>query len=139
MLVDATAELGFVNKLFEQSGNLEADAGVESVRKDAEQRYAQAVGQYEVIYKQFPDSERAPEAKYRIGMIQWKQEKNAKAAKNSFAMLMSDYPKSKWSEEARLAYEKIDQDLLLAREQADKMMTIYEEDQKYKKSLKKNF
>ena len=134
MLVDSTASASIVGKIFEQTENLEKNVGIESFRKDGNYRMTQAVGQYELIYRQFPDSERAPEAKYRIGMIQWKHERDHKKAKNTFATLMSDYPKSKWSEQARIAYERMDREMIAARDEADAVMKTVEEDQRRKQS-----
>ncbi len=133
MLLDSTASSSIVSKLFEQSENLVKDAGIESWRKDDDYRMTLAVGQYELIYRQFPDSERAPEAKYRIGMIQWNHEKNYKKAKNTFSTLMSDYPKSKWTDEARIAYEQMDRELVGARVQEDEAMQALEDKQKRKR------
>jgi len=134
MLVDSTAGASFVGKLFEQSENLEKNAGIESFRKDGDYRMAQAMGQYELIYRQFPDSERAPEAKYRIGMVEWKYQRDYKKAKNTFSTLMTDYPKSKWAEQARIAYDDMDRELVGAREQADAVMKSVEEEQRRKRS-----
>ena len=95
---------------------------------------AQAMGQYELIYRQFPDSERAPEAKYRIGMIEWQHQRDYKKAKNTFSTLISDYPKSKWAAQARASYEEMDRELVKARDQADEAMMAVEEDQRRKQS-----
>ena len=90
---------------------------------------AQAISQYELIYRQFPDSEWAPEAKYRIGMIQWRM-KDYKSAKNTFSTLISDYPRNPWADEARNAYEQMDRELIEARDRADEAMRSLEEKEK---------
>lgn len=122
MLIDRDSELNIVDKLFNQAMNLEQAAGIESVRKNADFRMEQAIGNYELIYKQFPDSQRAPEAKYRVGLVEWNYYRDHKKAKNSFSTLMADYPKSKWAEEARTAYRQIDDELVRARDEADAEM-----------------
>ena len=75
-----------------------------------------------MIYKQFPDSERAPEAKYRVGMIQWRDLGDFKAAKNTFSTLITDYPRSSWAQEARMSYAQMDEDLQVEHAKADEMM-----------------
>ena len=127
MLIDSSANRNIVDKLFEQSRNLEKDVGIESIRKTDDFRMAQAVSQFELIYNQFPDSERAPEAKYRVGMIEWRYNKNYKKAKNVFSTLISDYPNSSWVEEAKRAYEQLDRDLIEAHDKAEETMIALEE------------
>jgi len=126
-LIDNSAGLNIVDKLFEQSRNLEKDAGIESVRKQDDFRMAQAVSQYQLIYNQFPDSERAPEAKHRVGMIEWRYDRDYKKAKNTFSTLVSDYPNSPWAEEAKRSYEELDRELLVARNKAEEKMNTLEE------------
>ena len=106
---------------------LMAGTGVESVRKQEQTRTTQAVNQYELIYRQFPNTERAPEAKYRIGMLEWKKLKDYKEAKNTFSIVMSDYPDSPWADSAREAYDQIDRELLTARSEADEAMKELEQ------------
>ena len=91
---------------------------------------AQSISQYELIYKQFPDSYRAPEAKYRVGLIEWRYLKDHKKAKNTFSTLISDYPKTSWAQEATKAYGQMDQELLDARASAEEAMIKLEEKQK---------
>lgn len=126
-LIDTSAGLNIIDKLFEQSRNLEKDAGIESVRKEDDFRMAQALSQYQLIYNQFPDSERAPEAKHRIGLIEWRYNKDYKKAKNTFSTLVSDYPNSPWAEEAKRSYEQLDHELLDARNKAEEKMNALEE------------
>ncbi len=130
MLIDQSSELIMVNQIYGHAYDMETSKGIASVRKDEGSRMTQAMSQYELIYRQFPDSERAPEAKYRIGMIQWTYEKDYKKAKNTFSTLMSDYPKSKWAEQARNAYEQMDRQMVEARDQADEAMKALEDKQK---------
>lgn len=132
-LIDKTSDLAIVNNLFEQSENLEKNTGVESLRKDPDTRMTRALTQYELVYKQFPDSERAPEAKYRVGMIQWKHFRDYKAAKNTFSTLVSDYPKGRWAQMARQAYEELDREQIFARDQADQAMRDIEEKKSFSK------
>lgn len=134
MLIDTDAELNIVEKLFSQAVSLENGAGIESVRKNADFRMTQALVQYELIYKQFPDSQRAAEAKYRIGMAEWKYFRDHKKAKNTFSALLSDYPKSRWSDQATAAYERIDRELVDARDKADEAMRELENKQRRKKN-----
>ena len=122
MLIDKSADLNIVEKIYDIASNLDKGIGVERNNKDEMIRKAQALSQYEVLYKQFPDSERAPEAKYRVGMIQWKSLGDIKAAKNTFSTLITDYPRSSWAQEARNAYATMDEDLQVERAQADETM-----------------
>jgi type IV pilus secretin PilQ/predicted competence protein len=125
-LIDKSANLSMVDKIYDMARAMDKGDGIESVRKDAQTRKAQALSQYEVIYKQFPDSERAPEAKYRVGMIEWRDLKDFKKAKNTFSTLMSDYPRSQWAEEARKAYSQMDEELRESRWKADEAMRTLE-------------
>ncbi len=122
MLIDKVASLTLVDKMFDTARAMETGAGVESVRKDEMHRSAQAVSEYEIIYNQFPDSEKAPEAKYNVGMIQWKSQKDHKKAKNTFSTLIADYPRSVWAEEARKAYEEMTQEMVSARDEEETQM-----------------
>jgi type II secretory pathway component GspD/PulD (secretin) len=126
-----TANLSAVYKIFDSARALEENQGVESVRKDKQFRMAQAVSRYEMIFNQFPDSEKAPEAKYRVGWIQWNHLKDYKAAKNTFSTLITEYPLSSWANEARKSYELLDQELLKARFQADEAMQKLESGANY--------
>jgi len=112
-LLDKTASLSMVQKIFDMATALEKGTGVESVRKNSEFRNSQAISQYELIYKQFPDSERAPEAKYRVGLIQWHGLKEFKEAKNTFSTLILDHPFSPWAEKAKQAHSEISAQLLV--------------------------
>ena len=127
IFIDTTAGLNMVDHIFSQAAHLEKGDGIESVRKNDDFRAEQAKGQYELVYDQFSDSERAPEAKYRIGMIEWRNEKDYKKAKNTFSTLMSDYPDSPWAEKAQKAYEQMNRELVNARDQADAVMKALEE------------
>lgn len=121
-LIDKTADLTLVDSIFEQSQHLEKNEGVESMRKLDDSRQTRALTQYDLVYKQFPDSERAPEAKYRAGMIEWKHFKNYKQAKNTFSTLIADYPRSSWADEARKAYETMTQEMVEARTEEEAEM-----------------
>ena len=125
-LIDKTANLSMVEKIYDMALAMDKGTGIESVRKDDMVRKMQALSQYEVIYKQFPDSERAPEAKYRVGLIQWKYLKDYKKAKNTFSTLISDYPRSQWAEEARKSFGQMDSELHESRLQADEAMQTLE-------------
>ena len=125
-LIDKSANLTVVEKIYEMARALDKGTGIESVRKDLLVRKMQALSEYEVIYKQFPESERAPEAKYHVGVIQWQYLKDYKQAKNTFSTLISDYPRSPWAQEARTAYEQVDSELRKARFDADEAMQVLE-------------
>lgn len=125
-LIDKSANLSMVEKIFDMAVAMDKGTGIESVRKDEMPRKMQAMSQYEVIYKQYPDSERAPEAKYRVGMIQWKYLRDYKKAKNTFSTLVSDFSRSPWAQEAQLAYEKMDKEMLESRLKADEAMQLLE-------------
>ncbi len=122
MLIDKVANLTLVDKMFDTAIAMEKNQGVESVRKDELHRSTQAVSEFEIIYNQFPDSAKAPEAKYHVGMIQWKSLKDLKKAKNTFSTLIADYPRSVWAEEARKAYEQMTQEMVSGREEEETQM-----------------
>jgi type IV pilus secretin PilQ/predicted competence protein len=122
MLIDKVANLTLVDKMFDTALAMEKNEGVESVRKDELHRSTQAVSEFEIIYNQFPDSAKAPEAKYHVGMIQWKSLKDLKKAKNTFSTLIADYPRSVWAEEARKAYEQMTQEMVSGREEEEMQM-----------------
>ena len=125
-MIDKTANLSMVEKIYDMAVAMDKGTGIESVRKDEQARKLQALSQFELIYKQFPDSERAPEAKYRVGIIEWKYLQDFKKAKNTFSTLISDYPRSQWAEEARKTYEQMDRELRESRLQADQAMQTLE-------------
>jgi type IV pilus secretin PilQ/predicted competence protein len=125
-LLDKTANLNIVEKIYSKAVALDEGTGIESVRKNVQFRKAEALSQYQLIYKQFPESERAPEAKYRMGLIQWQSLQDFKNAKNTFSTLIADYPRSVWAEEARNAYAQMDHELRQARVQAEDAMHALE-------------
>ncbi len=122
MLIDKVANLTLVDKMFDTASAMEKGTGVESARKDQLHRSVQAVSEYEIIYNQFPDSEKAPEAKYHVGLIQWKNLKDYKKAKNTFSTLIADYPRSEWAEAARKAYETMTQEMVSSRDEEEVQM-----------------
>lgn len=108
LLVDQTATLTVVERIYEKAQSLDQGVGIESIRKDEQFRKAQALSHYEVIYKEFPESKRAPEAKYLAAMIYLNYDKNPKKAKNLLTQLISDYPKSVFAEKAKGVYRDIE-------------------------------
>lgn len=108
-LIDRASVLSAADKIFEKAKNLDTGKGLDSVRKDVESRKSQALSQYELVYKSFPESPRAPEAKYNAGVIWWKHFKDFKRAKQSFASLISDFPDHPMSDKARKNYKEIEE------------------------------
>lgn len=107
-LLDETGPLTVVERIFEKAVHLDHGEGYESVRKDEGFRKAQALSHYELIYKEFPDSPRAPQAKYLAARIYLNYYKNSKKAMEALAALISDYPQSPYADEARRIYADLE-------------------------------
>ena len=107
LLIDKMANNAIVERIYAMARDLDKGVGIESIRKDKSIQKMQALSQYEIIYKQFPDSERAAEAKYLSGVIQWKTMRDYKSAKNTFSTLITDFPKSEWADTARQDFEEM--------------------------------
>lgn len=112
MLIDETGALSVVERILEKANALEAGRGVESARKTESFRKDQALSQYDLIYKQFPESAQAAEAQYRSGKLQWEYYHDAKKAKEILAGVITSYPQSPYAEQAGKLYEQIDQTLM---------------------------
>jgi type IV pilus secretin PilQ/predicted competence protein len=126
LLIDKTANASMVEKIYDMARNMDRGIGIESVRKDPEMRKLEALTKYEMIYKQFPESDRAAEAKYRAGVIEWKNLRDYKTAKNTFSTLITDHPKSEWADEARKDYEEMTLEMQEERMQAEAAMRHWE-------------
>lgn len=112
MMIDQTAALSVVERMFQKADSLETGIGVESVRKDEPFRMAQALSHFELIYRQFPESDQAAESQYRAARIHWQYYRDSKKAKEVLAGVISNYPQSPFADEARRLYERIDQTLM---------------------------
>jgi type IV pilus secretin PilQ/predicted competence protein len=111
-LIDETGSLNLVERLFLKADQLDLNKGVESVRKDEPFRKSQALSHFELIYKQFPESQQAAEAQFRAGRIYWEYYHDDKKAKEVLAGVISSYPRSPFAEQAGKLYERIDQTLM---------------------------
>ena len=108
VLLDQTGPLTVVERIFEKGVALEGGWGLESKYKKEIFSKSQALNHYEVIYKEFPESQRAPEALYRAGKIYWEYYRNADKAKGLLSSIFSDYADSSFVEKAQKLYEKIE-------------------------------
>lgn len=106
-ILETTANLSIVESLFDRARALDMGRGIESIRKRKAFRKTQALNIYGHIVTQFPETERAAEAVYRAGMIQYQDFKDYESAKEVFAILISDYPDSKFAKRANKIYKKI--------------------------------
>ncbi|MDD4907769.1 MAG: secretin N-terminal domain-containing protein [Candidatus Omnitrophica bacterium] len=95
--VVGTGERALVNYLFEQARNLEANEGIESRRKDAKTRMANALDLYRQIASQFPGNEKTPESLFRAGTIYYSYFRDLAGAKECFNQLLEDYPESRYA------------------------------------------
>ena len=121
LLADQTLPLTVVERIYEKAVNLDKGVGLESVRKPEVFRKAQALSHFELIYKQFPESKRAPEAKYLSAMILKNYYKDYKKARLALLGIIQDYPKSAFAEKAKKTYAEIeDQEKLDRREKLKK-------------------
>lgn len=106
--LDKTAHLSIVARLFEKAHKLDKGYGVESRRKDKQFRKTQSLSLFEHIFTEFPDSEKAPEAKFRAGMIYYKYLKDYQKVKEVFSRLISDYPESSFATKAERCLREIE-------------------------------
>jgi len=102
-----TGELIAVEEVYKRARRLEQGKGLESRRKKKVFRMAQALALYEHIYYEYPDSMRAPEALYRAAMIAYRYNKDYVKARDHFAHLVSDYPRSEFAKTARRKLKRI--------------------------------
>ncbi len=105
--LETTGKLVLVENLFDKARALDKGRGIESIRKSKTFRKTQALNVYEHIATVFPKSDRAAEAVYRVGMIHYKDFKDYDMAEDVFAVLISDYPESKFAAKARKIYKKL--------------------------------
>ncbi|MBI2095357.1 MAG: secretin and TonB N-terminal domain-containing protein [Candidatus Omnitrophica bacterium] len=108
LLTDQTSPLTVVERIYEKAVNLDRGVGLESIRKQEIFRKAQALSHYEIIYKQFPESKRAPEAKYLAALILKDYYKDYRKARLVLLGIIQDYPKSEFSAKAKKTYEEIE-------------------------------
>ena len=108
LLADQTLPLTVVERIYEKAVNLDKGVGLESVRKPEVFRKAQALSHFELIYKQFPESKRAPEAKYLSAMILKNYYKDYKKARLALLGIIQDYPKSEFAGKAKKTYVEIE-------------------------------
>ena len=104
--------LNIAGRILEKGEALDNGKGVQSVRKSESFRKQQAISHYELIYKQLPESDQAPEAQYLAGRMQWEYYHDSKKAKEVLAAVISNYPQSPYADKARQLYEQIDQTLM---------------------------
>ncbi len=98
------AELNIVEKLYKQARDLDMGRSLTSRGKARKVRKNQALGLYEHIYYEYPDSMRAPQALLYAGKIYLEDYGDYKHAKESFARLISDYPDSGFASKAKELY-----------------------------------
>ncbi len=85
------------------SNKAEEKAFFRAERALGEGEHLEAVAFYRIFVEDFPDSELAPEAQYKIGLVYGSQIKNAAKAMEAYSMLLYLYP---GSPEATLAREQ---------------------------------
>lgn len=104
--ISPAAELTLAYKLFEKADKLDRGVELEGRRKDAGFRKAQALGLFEHIISQFPDSPKAAEAAYRSILIYYDYEKDLFKARDACEKFISDYPGSEFIGRVKTVYEK---------------------------------
>ncbi len=100
-LIDQTGPLSIVDQIFIKAQHLDRCEGIESRRKDESYCKAQALSHYELIYNEFPESNRAAQSKFSAGLIYLEYYKDTKKATDAFSRVVSDYPMSVYAEKAR--------------------------------------
>ena len=100
-LIDQTGPLSVVDQIFIKARRLDNCEGLESRRKSESYCKAQALNHYDLIYNEFPESNRAAEAKYRAGMIYLDYYKDKKKGLDALSRVVSDYPESPFAGTAR--------------------------------------
>lgn len=94
--IEKTAELTIVARLFEKARNLETNNGIESRRKDSDFRLRQAASIYDNIASQFPRSNKADAALYRLGWIYLFDFNDYPKAREYFKQVVTNYPQSEY-------------------------------------------
>jgi type IV pilus secretin PilQ/predicted competence protein len=100
-LLDQTGPLSAVERIYEKAKALERCEEIFSRGKNMAYCKAQAVSHYELIYNEFPESDRAPEAEYRAALIYLNYYKDIKKAQSAFSRLISDHPESPYARMAK--------------------------------------
>ena len=105
--IGPTGELSIAYQLFDKADKLDKGVGLESRRKDMKFRKTQALGLFENIASQFPNSPKAPESLYRAAMIDYYYYDDAIKARDALEKLVSDYPRSGFATYGKELYDKI--------------------------------
>ncbi|MCH7589918.1 hypothetical protein IIB34_02645 [PVC group bacterium] len=106
--ISKISELQIVEETLRKADLLNNGKGVESAQKGELFRKEQALNLYLNVYYEYPDSARAPEALYKAALIKYKFSNDFKGAKHYLSLLISDYPDSVFSDEAKKAFLDID-------------------------------
>jgi type IV pilus secretin PilQ/predicted competence protein len=101
------ARLNAVERIYEKARSLEKGYGVVTNEGERRLQRIQALNFYEYIFKEFPQSVRAPESLYRAGIIAYRDMSDAQNAYRIFKKLIRQYPNSPFSLRAKPIYRKI--------------------------------
>lgn len=99
--VPTAGRMGVVFALFEKARRLEAGTGVESRRKPNWVRLKQALNLYRNIVSQFPESDQAPVALYRMARIYMRGDRDLGQARAALSKIIESYPDSFMAPSAR--------------------------------------
>ncbi len=108
VLLTETSKLNMVDRIFQKARALDVGRGVESKSKDEVHEKAQALSHYQLIFLEFPECVRAPEARYRAACIYRDYYKDTKKAMKNFLACATDYPHSRFSVLAKKAYRDLE-------------------------------
>lgn len=89
------------NSLWASAWDLQHDGVFKKVGKEKEEYLNRAVETYKRIVIDYPYSNKAEEAQYRIGRIYYKFIKDDKRAKDAFQRYLDMYPKGSFASEVR--------------------------------------
>lgn len=89
------------NRLWASAWNLQHDAVFKKTGKEKEEYLRRAVDTYKRIIIDYPYSNKAEEARYRIGRIYYKFIKDYKLAESELQRYVDMYPKGRFTSEAR--------------------------------------
>jgi len=110
--IDSIGDLNLISKLFEHARNLESRNSAESANKTKLVRKQEILNTYKLILSQFPNTENADYALYKMGRLYLKDFKRYEAARETFEKLIEAHPDSRFKKKAengiRRAQEKLE-------------------------------
>jgi len=105
--IEGVGTLNIVAKLLQHAKNLERNNSVESAERSLDHRKQEMLNTYKLVVNQFPKSQKADFALYKMGLLYYDYFKEYDEASKVLNRLILDYPKSAYLSKASLLLEKM--------------------------------